>query len=106
MNPPSDSERARPGAGRLRLPGGYYWRHSSNGMGGTYFFYFIVREEDGELQYELLVILVDDEKRENEGDLVCAAEHLTPDAVNFMLREARGVLCLAMTGHRVVRTTG
>jgi 3,4-dihydroxy 2-butanone 4-phosphate synthase/GTP cyclohydrolase II len=45
-----------------------------------------------------MVVLVDDEKRENEGDLVCAAQMVTPQIVNFMLREARGVLCLAMAG--------
>jgi 3,4-dihydroxy 2-butanone 4-phosphate synthase/GTP cyclohydrolase II len=44
-----------------------------------------------------MVVLVDDEDRENEGDLVCAAEFVTPEMVNFMLREARGVLCVAMT---------
>ncbi len=42
------------------------------------------------------VVLIDDEHRENEGDLVCAAEMITPDMVNFMLREARGVLCVAL----------
>jgi len=44
-----------------------------------------------------MVVLVDDEDRENEGDLVCAAQFVTPEMVNFMLREARGVLCVAMT---------
>jgi 3,4-dihydroxy 2-butanone 4-phosphate synthase/GTP cyclohydrolase II len=44
------------------------------------------------------VILVDDEDRENEGDLVIAAEKITADAVNFMAVEARGLICLAMTG--------
>jgi len=41
---------------------------------------------------------VDDEDRENEGDLVYAAEKVTPEAVNFILKEARGVLCLALPG--------
>lgn len=45
-----------------------------------------------------MIILVDDEKRENEGDLVCAAEFVTPEVINFMLREARGLLCLALSG--------
>jgi len=45
-----------------------------------------------------MVVLVDDVERENEGDLVCAAEFITPDIVNFMLREARGVLCVALQG--------
>jgi len=42
------------------------------------------------------VVLVDDPYRENEGDLICAAEMITPEMVNFMLKEARGVLCVAM----------
>src|SRR5437763_16581666 len=44
------------------------------------------------------IVLVDDEDRENEGDLVYAAEKVTPEAVNFMLKEARGILCVALTG--------
>ena len=42
-------------------------------------------------------MLVDDEDRENEGDIVYAAEKVTPEAVNFMLQQARGVICLALT---------
>jgi len=47
------------------------------------------------------VILVDDEDRENEGDLVIAARHVTPQAVNFMAQHARGLICLALTPQRV-----
>jgi 3,4-dihydroxy 2-butanone 4-phosphate synthase/GTP cyclohydrolase II len=47
------------------------------------------------------VILVDDEDRENEGDLVMAAQHVTPQAVNFMARHARGLICLTLTPQRV-----
>ncbi|MCX5724409.1 MAG: 3,4-dihydroxy-2-butanone-4-phosphate synthase, partial [Nitrospirae bacterium] len=47
------------------------------------------------------IILVDDEDRENEGDLVIAAEHITPQAVNFMAKHARGLICLALTPQRV-----
>jgi 3,4-dihydroxy 2-butanone 4-phosphate synthase/GTP cyclohydrolase II len=47
------------------------------------------------------IILVDDEDRENEGDLVIAAEHVTPHAINFMARHARGLICLALTPQRV-----
>ena len=47
------------------------------------------------------IILVDDEDRENEGDLVIAAEHVTPQAINFMARHARGLICLALTPQRV-----
>ncbi|UFN50758.1 3,4-dihydroxy-2-butanone-4-phosphate synthase [Roseomonas sp. OT10] len=48
-----------------------------------------------------MFILVDDEDRENEGDLVIPAQFATPDAVNFMARHARGLICLAMTRQRV-----
>ena len=47
------------------------------------------------------VILLDDEGRENEGDLVMAAQHVTPQAVNFMAQHARGLICLALTPQRV-----
>ncbi|MEN0077307.1 MAG: 3,4-dihydroxy-2-butanone-4-phosphate synthase [Paracraurococcus sp.] len=48
-----------------------------------------------------MFILVDDEDRENEGDLVIPAQFATPDAINFMAKHARGLICLAMTRHRV-----
>ena len=41
-----------------------------------------------------MVILVDEEDRENEGDLVLAAEYVTPEAINFMAKHARGLICL------------
>lgn len=44
-----------------------------------------------------MIVLVDDEQRENEGDLVCAAQFATPETMNFMLREARGMMCVPMT---------
>ena len=50
-----------------------------------------------------IVILVDDEDRENEGDLVLAAEFATPEAINFMARHGRGLICLALTGEQVDR---
>ncbi|MBS7347366.1 MAG: 3,4-dihydroxy-2-butanone-4-phosphate synthase, partial [Muribaculaceae bacterium] len=46
------------------------------------------------------VVVVDDEDRENEGDLIIAAEKITPEDVNFMLKNARGVLCAPITMHR------
>lgn len=49
------------------------------------------------------IIVVDDENRENEGDLICAAQFATPDMINFMAVEARGLICLAMTGDRLDR---
>jgi 3,4-dihydroxy 2-butanone 4-phosphate synthase/GTP cyclohydrolase II len=48
-----------------------------------------------------MVIVVDDEDRENEGDLTMAAEMVTPDAINFMARYGRGLICLSMTGDRL-----
>ena len=45
-----------------------------------------------------MVIVVDDEERENEGDLVLAADFVTPEAINFMVTHARGLVCLAMRG--------
>jgi 3,4-dihydroxy 2-butanone 4-phosphate synthase/GTP cyclohydrolase II len=47
-----------------------------------------------------MIIIVDDEDRENEGDLVCAAEKVTPEIINFMARHARGLICLPLTEER------
>ncbi|MDB9376281.1 3,4-dihydroxy-2-butanone-4-phosphate synthase, partial [Nodularia sphaerocarpa] len=47
-----------------------------------------------------VIVVVDDENRENEGDLICAAQFATPSMINFMAVEARGLICLAMTGDR------
>ena len=48
-----------------------------------------------------MVILVDDESRENEGDLCMAAEKVTPQAINFMTKYGRGLICLAMTAEKL-----
>jgi 3,4-dihydroxy 2-butanone 4-phosphate synthase/GTP cyclohydrolase II len=53
-----------------------------------------------ELRAGRMIVLVDDENRENEGDLVMAAEKITPDAVNFMVRNACGEICLALAGEK------
>jgi 3,4-dihydroxy 2-butanone 4-phosphate synthase/GTP cyclohydrolase II len=53
-----------------------------------------------ELQAGRFVVVVDDEDRENEGDLVLAAEKVTPEAINFMARHGRGLICLALTEER------
>lgn len=50
-----------------------------------------------------MVIIVDDEDRENEGDLACAADHVTPEIVAFMAREGRGLICLPLAGTIVDR---
>ena len=48
-----------------------------------------------------IVVMVDDEGRENEGDLICAAELVTPDIINFMITHARGLVCVPMTEDRL-----
>ena len=54
-----------------------------------------------ELRAGRMIVIADDEDRENEGDLVIAAEMVTPEAINFMATHARGLICLAMTGERL-----
>ena len=56
-----------------------------------------------EMRAGRMVILVDEEDRENEGDLVLAADHVTPDAINFMARFGRGLICLTLTRDRCER---
>jgi 3,4-dihydroxy 2-butanone 4-phosphate synthase/GTP cyclohydrolase II len=53
-----------------------------------------------ELRAGRMVVLVDEEDRENEGDLVLAAEHVTPEAINFMAKHGRGLICLTLTEDR------
>ena len=60
-----------------------------------------VEEALAELRAGRMIVLVDDEFRENEGDLVIPAEKVTPESINFMMRNACGLVCLAMTRHRV-----
>lgn len=59
-----------------------------------------VEEIVAELRAGRMVILVDEEDRENEGDLVLAAEHVTPEAINFMAKHGRGLICLTITEAR------
>jgi len=59
-----------------------------------------IEEIIAELAAGRMVILVDEEDRENEGDLVLAAEHVTPEAINFMVKNARGLVCLTLTEAR------
>src|SRR5437588_8867679 len=60
-----------------------------------------VSEAIDDIREGRFIIVVDDEDRENEGDLVVAAEWVTPEAVNFMAREGRGLICVPMTGKRL-----
>ena len=59
-----------------------------------------VEEIVAEIRAGRMVILVDEEDRENEGDLVLAADHVTPEAINFMVTHARGLVCLTITEER------
>lgn len=56
-----------------------------------------------ELRKGNMVIIMDDEDRENEGDLIMAAEHVTPEAINFMATHARGLICLTLTEEHATR---
>jgi 3,4-dihydroxy 2-butanone 4-phosphate synthase / GTP cyclohydrolase II len=60
-----------------------------------------IEEALADLKAGKAIVVVDDENRENEGDLICAAEYATPEMINFMAVHARGLICLAMTGERL-----
>jgi len=62
-----------------------------------------IEEIVSDLKAGRMVVLVDEEDRENEGDLVLAAEHVTPEAINFMARFGRGLICLTLTRERCER---
>ncbi|MDF1677198.1 MAG: GTP cyclohydrolase II [Legionellaceae bacterium] len=64
-------------------------------------FFSSVEEALLRLRSGQMIILTDDESRENEGDLVFAAEYATPEAINFMTRFGRGLICLPMAGHLI-----
>ena len=60
-----------------------------------------VEEAIEDIRQGRIVIVVDDEDRENEGDLTVAAAKVTPDTINFMAKYGRGLICLALTGERL-----
>src|SRR5262245_48712069 len=62
-----------------------------------------IRAALADLRAGKMIILVDDEDRENEGDLCMAAERVTPQAINFMAKHARGLICLALTAARAAQ---
>src|SRR3954468_14333015 len=59
-----------------------------------------IEEALEDLRHGKMVVVCDDESRENEGDLTLAAQFATPEAINFMAKEARGLICLALTPER------
>lgn len=60
-----------------------------------------VDEAIEEIKNGRIIIVVDDEDRENEGDFVCAAEFVTPEIINFMITSGRGLVCISLTGERL-----
>jgi 3,4-dihydroxy 2-butanone 4-phosphate synthase / GTP cyclohydrolase II len=60
-----------------------------------------IEEAIEEYRQGRFVVIIDDEKRENEGDLTLPAEYVTPEAINFMARYGRGLICVPMTGERI-----
>jgi 3,4-dihydroxy 2-butanone 4-phosphate synthase/GTP cyclohydrolase II len=60
-----------------------------------------IEEAIGDIRQGKMVIIVDDEDRENEGDIVVAAEKASPDIINFMATHAKGLICVPMTGERL-----
>ncbi len=69
-------------------------------MSATPATYASIDEAIEEIAAGRMIVVTDDEDRENEGDLVMAAQFVTPDAINFMTRQAGGWICLALTSHR------
>src|SRR5512139_277711 len=60
-----------------------------------------IEEAIADIREGKMVIVVDDEDRENEGDLTAAAEKVTPEIINFMATHGRGLICLPLTGKRL-----
>ena len=60
-----------------------------------------IKEAIKDIKEGKFVIVVDDEDRENEGDLTIAAEKITPEALNFMAKHGRGLICIPLTGQRL-----
>src|SRR5262245_26023705 len=60
-----------------------------------------IEEAIEDIRQGKMIILVDDEDRENEGDLTMAAEKVTPEAINFMAQNGRGLICLSLTSERL-----
>ena len=59
-----------------------------------------VQETIEDIRAGKCIVVSDDEGRENEGDLICAAELITPETINFMASEARGYICLSLTAEK------
>src|SRR5207245_1893892 len=73
----------------------------ARGEGGMMSGFATIDEAIEEIRHGRILVVVDDEDRENEGDLVMAADKITPEAVNFMVTHARGLMCVPMLGERL-----
>ena len=87
------------GSIRHRLKAASFWSESRSGCIMAVEFSEI-REVLEDLRRGKMIVLVDSEDRENEGDLVCAAEKVTPEIINFMATHGRGLICLPLTGEK------
>jgi 3,4-dihydroxy 2-butanone 4-phosphate synthase/GTP cyclohydrolase II len=76
-------------------------QHSDRVLSDDQFSFATIDDAISELRAGRMIVVVDDEDRENEGDLTMAAEMITPEAVNFMATHGRGLICLAMTDERL-----
>jgi 3,4-dihydroxy-2-butanone 4-phosphate synthase/GTP cyclohydrolase II len=74
--------------------------HVDDVVGGDEHAFATIEAALGELRVGRMIVVVDDQDRENEGDLTMAAEMVTPEAINFMASHGRGLICLAMTDQR------
>src|SRR5262249_50440525 len=80
--------------------GGHGWEVPAVAPGGHAVTFGTIEQAIEDIRNGRFVIVADDENRENEGDLICAAELVTPELVNFMITHARGWVCLALTSQR------
>ncbi len=78
----------------------YVWRVLGDHMEADSEIFDSIEEALADLRAGKFVVVSDDEGRENEGDLICAAELITPEMINFMATEARGWICLSLTSER------
>jgi 3,4-dihydroxy 2-butanone 4-phosphate synthase/GTP cyclohydrolase II len=76
-------------------------QHSDNASKTEHFEFDSIESALSEIAAGRMVVVVDDENRENEGDLICAAQFATPEIINFMAVHGRGLICLAMKGDRL-----
>ena len=74
---------------------------TSDRAGGSVGAFSSIEEAIEEIRAGRMLVVVDDEDRENEGDLLMAADRVTPEAVNFMARYGRGLICVPMLGERL-----